>query len=127
MTLKNIFIIILFFILYYPTYSQQENTFISKSCKLGCGAEFGYNSRIIIRNDTINILRQDLEHQTVVSQYVITDKKEKWKKMNLYGTSKYKAIQVSDSSKKDVQLVLRHGKGTLSIFNKGDCEITLNI
>jgi hypothetical protein len=81
MTLKNLFILILLFIIYCPTYSQQlENTLITKSCKLGCGAEFGFNSRIIIRNDTINILRQDLELQTVVSQYIITGKKENWKK-----------------------------------------------
>ena len=104
-----------------------ENLLITKNCTISCGIEFNYNSKIVITNDTINIFQPTKDIETIMNQYVIVNKKEKWKTPNYHGTTKYKVVQVSDQSKKNIQLVLRHGKGTVSISENGECEITLGV
>jgi len=107
----------------------QSSDYVLKStqCKLGCGAEFNYNSKIAIRNDTINIFQSTKTIETIVNQYKILERKEKWRSSNYDGITKYKVIQVSDSSKREIQLALRNGKGTVSILKNGECEITLSV
>jgi len=104
----------------------KESTFLSKSCKLSCGAEFTYNSKITIYNDTIRIYTLSGGVELVVNQYKILKKKEKWAEINYQGIANYRVIQLSDSSKKDIRMELKSGCGTINIIDKNSyCEIKL--
>jgi hypothetical protein len=85
------------------------------------------NSKIVIFGDTISILQLTGDTETLASQYLIFQKKEKWKTLHYHGTSLYKVIQMSDNSKRDIQIVLRQGKGKIKIFNNGECQITISV
>lgn len=107
---------------------DNSTTLITTDYTIACGLGMVYNSTITIQNDTIRLFNPG-KNGGVASEYLILEKKEKWKTPNYHGKASYQTILLSDSSdsKHRVKLTLRKGKGFVDIYDAGFCEKTIKV
>jgi hypothetical protein len=103
---------------------SNEVVFKANECSLSCGANFNYNYKIRISNDTISIIGFGGQ---AINQYIITSSNSVWKVKDFDGFSRYKTVNISTLSPYDIKIFLRKGKGTMKIFDNEICEMKIEI